>query len=203
MGYKITGDMQEKRTEIVKLQEVVLTIPSHKQLAKTNRLLVGAVFFLMAVVMVVGFVFIPNSDIVKNANKINAAQLAAQGMNPAVSTEVNNLKGQLIGLVSGSIESKLKTLETSIKSGTVDNSLGTIADLQNDIKALRSYSEPVDKPQAVVTNVQLAEEVTHLKHLIYATLVSCALMFVAAAGVWVKYRKRLPYKEIRSFLGRR
>lgn len=195
--------MQEKRTEIVKLHEVVLTIPSHKQLAKTNRFLVGVVFLLMAVVVIVGFVFIPNSDVVKNANKINAAQLATQGMNPVVSAEVNNLKGQLIGLVSGSIESKLKTLETSIKSGTVDNSLGTIADLQNDIKALRSYSDPVDKPQAVVTNMQLVEEVTHLKHLIYATLVSCALMFVAAAGIWVRYRKRLPYKEIRSFLDRR
>ena len=195
--------MQDKRTEIVKLQEVVLTIPSYKQLAKTNRLLVGVVFFLMAVVMVVGFVFIPNSDVVKNANIINAAQVAAQGMNPVVSTEVNNLKGQLIGLVSGSIESKLKTLETSIKSGTLDNSLGTIADLQNDIKVLRSYSEQANKPQVAVSNVQLVEEVTHLKHLIYATLVSCALMFVAAAGIWVRYRKRLPYKEIRSFLDRR
>ena len=120
-----------------------------------------------------------------------------------VSTEVNNLKGQLIGLLSGSIESKLKTLETSIKSGTVDNSLGTIADLQNDIKVLRSYSEPTNKPQAAVSNVQLAEEVTHLKHLIYASLASCGLMFVAAAGVWVKYRRRLPYKEVKKgFLGK-
>ncbi len=196
--------MQVKRTEIVKLQGVVRTIPSHQQLMKVNRLLVGAVFCLMLIVFILGFVFIPSSDVVNSADKINAAQIAAQGMNPVVSTEVNNLKGQLIGLLSGSIESKLKTLESSIKSGTVDNSLGTIADLQNDIKVLRSYSEPANKPESVVSNVQLAEEVTHLKHLIYASLASCGLMFVAAAGVWVRYRRRLPYKEIKTgYLGRR
>lgn len=196
--------MQKKRTEVVKLQGVVRTIPSHQQLMKVNRLLLGAVLFLMATVLVAGFVFIPSSEVVNNAKKTNPAELVAQGLNPAVSAEVNTLKGQLIGLVSGSIEGKLKTLETSIKSGTVDNSLGTIADLKNDIKTLRTYSEPPKKPEAVVSNVQLAEEVTHLKHLIYASLASCGLMFVAAAGVWIKYRKRLPYKKIKmGYLGKR
>ncbi|ESS70442.1 hypothetical protein MGMO_122c00020 [Methyloglobulus morosus KoM1] len=196
--------MQDKRTEIVKLQGVVRTIPSHQQLVKTNRLLMGAVLFLMMLVLIVGIVFIPSSNIVERADKINVAHIVAQGMNPVVSTEVNNLKGQLIGLLSGSIESKLKALETSIKSGTVDNSLGTIADLKNDIKTLRTYSEPPNKPEAVVSNEQLAEEVTHLKHLIYASLTSCGLMFVAVAGVWVKYRSRLPYKDIKTgYLGRR
>ncbi len=196
--------MQEKRTEIVKLQAVVRTIPSHQQLVKANRLLVGAVFCLMLIIFVLGLVFVPSSDVVKNVKKFNAAGIVAQGTNPAVSAEVNTLKGQLIGLLSGSIEGKLKTLEQSIKLGAVDNSLGTIADLKNDIKALRSYSEPAKKPEAVVSNVQLAEEVSHLKHLIYASLASCGLMFVAATGMWVKYRKRLPYKENKTgYLGRR
>jgi hypothetical protein len=196
--------MQEKRTEIVKLQAVVRTIPSHQQLVKANRLLMGAVFLLMVIVLVVGFVFIPSSDGINNYTKINTATIAAQGTNPAVSSEVNTLKGQLIGLLSGSIEGKLKTLEQSVKIGSVDNSLGTIADLKNDIKVLRSYSDTPKKAEAVVSNVQLAEEVSHLKHLIYASLASCALMFVAAAGVWVKYRKRLPYKEIKKgYLGRK
>jgi hypothetical protein len=194
--------MQEKRTEIVKLQAVVRTIPSLQQLVKANRFLMGAVFLLMIIVLVVGFVFIPSSDVINNYTKINTATIAAQGANPAASSEVNTLKGQLIGLLSGSIEGKLKTLEQSVKLGSVDNSLGTIADLKNDIKALRSYSEPPKKPEAVVSNVQLAEEVSHLKHLIYASLASCGLMFVAAAGVWVKYRKR-PYKDVKKgFLGR-
>lgn len=195
--------MQEKRTDIVKLHAVVRTIPSYQQLVKANRFLVGAVLLLMVMVLVVGFVFIPNSDVINNYTKINPGTIATQGANPAVSAEVNTLKGQLIGLLSGSIEGKLKTLEQSIKLGSVDNSLGTIADLKNDIKVLRSYSEPTKKPEAVVSNVQLAEEVSHLKHLIYASLASCGLMFVAAAGVWVKYRKRLPYKEIKKgYLGR-
>ena len=196
--------MQEKRSEIIKIQGVVRTIPSHQQLMKVNKVLMGAVFFLMAIVLIIGFLFIPSSDIVKSYKKINAANIAAQGMNPAISAEVNTLKGQLIGLVSGSIESKLRTLEESVKSGAVDNSLGTIQDLKNDIKMLHSYSDTPEKVEAVVSNAQLAEEVSHLKHLIYTSLASCGLMFVAVAGVWVKYRKRLPYKDIKKgYLGRR
>jgi hypothetical protein len=195
--------MPEKRTEIVKIHEVVRTIPSHQQLMKVNRTLMGAVLFLMLVVFVLGLIFVPDPNLVQGREKLSASGIASEGMNPAVSPEVNALKGQLIGLVSGSIESKLKTLENSVKSGTVDNSLGTIADLKNDLKVLRSYSDNPQKAQTVVSNVQLAEEVTHLKHLIYATLASCGLMFVAVAGVWVKYRKRLPYKEIKKgFLGK-
>ena len=194
--------MQEKRTDIIKIQGVVRTIPSHQQLVKVNRLLLGAVFLLMLIVVVLGFLFVPSSDGVAGYKKISVSTIAAEGMNPVVSAEVNTLKGQLIGLVSGSIEGKLNTLEQSVKLGSVDNALGTIADLKNDIKVLRSYSDTPKKAEAVVSNVQLAEEVTHLKHLIYMSLASCGLMFVAAAGVWVKYRKRLPYKGIRSFLGR-
>lgn len=195
--------MQEKRTEIVKVQGVVRTIPTHQQLMKINQMLMGAVFFLMLVVFIVGLVFIPDADVTENYAKINATSFAAQGMNPVVSAEVNNLKGQLIGMVSGSIESKLRSLEESIKSGTVNNSLGTIEDLKNDIKVLRTYSEIPKKEQASVSNQELAKEVTHLKGLIYMSLVSCGLMFVGAVGIWVKYRKRLPYIEIKTgFLGK-
>jgi hypothetical protein len=194
--------MQKKRTEIVKIHGVVRTIPSHQQLLKANRALMGAVFFLMLVVFILGIVFVPDSGGIESYNNINASKIAAQGMNPAVSSEVNALKGQLIGLVSGSIESKLSSLEASIKSGTLDNSLGTIADLKNDIKVLRSYSDGSQKGSVVISNQDLAQEVTHLKHLIYMTLASCGLMFAAVASVWVRYRKRLPYKEIKSFLGR-
>lgn len=196
--------MPEKRAEIVKIHGVVRTIPSYQQLAKANRLLLGFVFFLMCVVIGLGLFFIPNPELSLGNSKHNAIA-AVQGANPAVSPEVSALKGQLVGLVSGSIESKLKSLENSIKSGADTNALGTIADLKNDVKTLRAYTEPPRKPEtvAVVSNVQLAEEVTHLKHLIYMSLASCALMFVAAAGVWVKYRKRLPYKDIKTgFLGR-
>lgn len=197
--------MQEKRTEIVKVQGIVRVIPSHQQLVKANRMLMGAVFFLMLVVFVLGAVFIPNSDTVTDYAKISATKMAVQGMNPVVSSEVNNLKGQLIGLVSGSIESKLRSLEVSIKTGTMTNSLSTIEDLKKDVKALRSYSTSAspNKEETSVSNQKIAEEVTHLKGLIYMSLASCGLMFVAAAGVWFKMRKYLPYKEIKSILGKR
>jgi hypothetical protein len=195
--------MPEKKSEIVKIQGVIRTIPSHQQLMKVNKMLLGVVFFLMLTVFVLGVLFIPSSDVIKGYKKISAVDIASEGLNPAVSSEVNALKGQLIGLVSGSIESKLKTLEESLKSGSVDNSLGTIADLKNDIKTLRAYSDAPKKQEVIVTNQQLSQEVTHLKHLIYTSLASCGLMFAAAAGVWAKYRKRLPFKEIKkSYLGR-
>jgi hypothetical protein len=196
--------MREKRTEIVKVQGVVRTIPSHQQLMKVNQMLMGAVIFLMLVLFIVGLVIIPDADVTENYAKINATRVAAQGMNPVVSAEVNKLKGQLIGMVSGSIESKLRSLEESIKLGTVNHSLGTIEDLKNDIKVLRTYSETPKKDQASMSNQELAKEVTHLKGLIYMSLVSCGLMFVGAAGIWVKYRKRLPHIDVKSgFLGKR
>jgi hypothetical protein len=108
---------------------------------------------------------------------------------------VHTLKGQFVGLVSGSIESKLRTLEESIRLGAASNALGTIADLKNDVKVLRSYSEPVNKDSAVIDNAQVMREMSQLKRLIYLTLASCGLMLAAVAGVWLKNRYRLPYKE--------
>ncbi len=163
----------------------------------------GVVVFFMFLALIMGFVLIPDSDEMAKFNKINVAAIAGQGMNPVVSAEVNALKGQVIGLVSGSIESKLRSLEESIKSGTASSSLDTIEDLKNDIKVLRSYSDTPQKESVNVSNQDLAKEVTHLKHLIYVIIASCGLMFAAAAGMWIKYRNRLPYEEIRSFLGRR
>ncbi|MBK8814139.1 MAG: hypothetical protein IPN42_00850 [Methylococcaceae bacterium] len=195
--------MQEKRTEIVKFQGIVKTIPSHQQLMRVNKMLMGAVFFLMVVVFILGLVFVPNPDIVTDYNKIYAVNLAAQGMNPVVSKEVNNLKGQLIGIVSGSIEGKLITLEESIKSGSLKNSVGTIEDLKNDIRVLRSYTQAPAKDDTVVSNQELVQEVTQLKGLIYMSLVSCGLMFAATASVWIKIRKYLPYQEIKRILGKR
>ncbi len=194
--------MQEKRTEIVKIQGLVTTIPSHQQLMKVNRVLMGMLLFLMFMVVALGFYFVPSPDrFIVNKNAEMASKPVSLETNTVVLAEVNSLKTQMVGLISGSIESKLSVLEDSIRSGAVSNSLGTIADLKNDIKVLRTYSE-APKKQAVVTNQELVQEVSHLKKLIYLTLGSCGLMFVAAAGVWVKSRE-LPYKEIKYFHRRR
>jgi hypothetical protein len=196
--------MREQRTEIVKFEDSLHAVPPNQQLMKVNRWLLGIVFFLMVTVFVLGMVYVPEADVLSQYQRLGLAELRTSEVSPATSEDVDALKTQVVGLVGGSIEAKLKVLENSIKSGSVDNSLGTLTDLKNDIKLLRSYSGVPKKVETVVSNVQLVEEVSHLKRLIYATLASCGLMFVGAAGVWVKYRKRLPYKANKiGYLGKR
>ena len=190
------SDMYEKKSEIAVLQR----IPSHQGLMKVNRWLMAMVFFLMTVIVIAGFFFFPANDITRyKKSEVNIAE-----MNPVLSAEVNTLKGQFVGLVSGSIESKLRTLEESVRLGTVSTALGTIEDLKNDVKVLRSYSEPAKQEKVVIDNKQLMQEMSELKRLIYVTLASCGLMLAAVVGIWFKNRYRLPYKEsIIRYLGKK
>ena len=190
------SDMHETKSEIVVLQR----IPSHQGLMKVNRWLMAMVFFLMTVIVIAGFFMFPANDIKSyKKSEVNVVE-----MNPVLSAEVNTLKGQFVGLVSGSIESKLRTLEESVRLGTVSTALGTIEDLKNDVKVLRSYSEPAKKEKVVLSNEQLMQEMSELKHLIYVTLASCGLMLAAVASIWFKNRYRLPYKEaIIRYLGKK
>ena len=190
------SDMHETKSEIVVLQR----IPSHQGLMKANRWLMAMVFFLMTVIVIAGFFFLPANDV----TRFKKSEVTVTEMNPVLSAEVNTLKGQFVGLVSGSIESKLRSLEESIRQGTVSNSLGTIEDLKNDVKVLRSYSEPAKKEKVSISNEKLMQEMSELKRLIYVTLASCGLMLAAVAGIWFKNRYRLPYKEaIIRYLGKK
>ncbi len=190
------SDMYEKKSEIAVLQR----IPSHQGLMKVNRWLMAMVFFLMTVIVIAGFFFFPANDITRyKKSEVNIAE-----MNPVLSAEVNTLKGQFVGLVSGSIESKLRALEESVRLGTVSTALGTIEDLKNDVKVLRSYSEPAKQEKVVIDNKQLMQEMSELKRLIYVTLASCGLMLAAVVGIWFKNRYRLPHKEaIIRYLGKK
>lgn len=170
-------------------------IPSHHALMKVNRLLLTIVCALMVVVLIAGFLLFPTDSFINRYKNATATEAYAAEMNPVLSAEVNALKGQLVGLVSGSIESKLNALEESIRVGAVSSSIGTIEDLKNDLKVLRSYSEPAKKGKAVVSNEQLMQEMSQLKRLIYVTIASCGLMLAAVAGIWIKNRNRLPYKD--------
>lgn len=182
---------------------VLQRIPSHDALMKVNRLLLTIVCALMAVVLIAGFLLFPTDSFISSYKKATVTETYAAEMNPVLSAEVNALKGQLVGLVSGSIESKLNALEESIRVGSVSSSIGTIEDLKNDLKVLRAYSEPDKKGKVVVSNEQLMQEMSQLKHLIYVTLASCGLMLAAVAGIWIKNRNRLPYKETKtSYLGK-
>ena len=189
------SELHETKSEVVVLQR----IPSHQGLMKVNRWLMAMVFFLMTVIVIAGLFLFPANDV----TRFKKSEATIAEMNPVLSAEVNTLKGQFVGLVSGSIESKLRALEDSIRLGSVSSSLGTIEDLKNDVKVLRSYSEPPKEKNVVIANnEQLMQEMSELKRLIYVTLASCGLMLAAVAGIWFKNRYRLPYKEaVKRYLG--
>ncbi len=178
----------------------------HHELVKANRILLVLVFTLMIFVFVLGFLILPDYDLVdqvKSRQPRSEAVLAVQ--NPVLSDEINTLKSQLVGLVSGSIESKLRTLEKSIRMGSISASLGTIEDLKNDVRVLRSYSEPTARKK--VTENRLSEEVIRelgqLKRLIYLTFASCGLMLAGIAAFWLRNRFRLKYQGHRYYLGQK
>ncbi|WP_432742041.1 hypothetical protein ABXJ76_16400 [Methylobacter sp. G7] len=182
---------------------ILQRIPSHHALMKVNRLLLTIVCSLMAVVLIAGFLLVPTDSFINRYKNATATETYAAEMNPVLSAEVNALKGQLVGLVSGSIESKLNALEQSIRIGSVSSSISTIEDLKSDLKALRSYTEPAKKGKVVISNEQLIQEMSQLKQLIYLTIASCGLMLAAVAGIWIKNHNRLPYKETKtSYLGK-
>ena len=181
------SDIHETKSEIVVLQR----IPSHQGLMKVNRWLMAVVFFLMTVIVIAGLFMLPANGV----TSYKKSEVAVVEMNPVLSAEVNTLKGQFVGLVSGSIEGKLRSLEESIRQGSASTALGTVEDLKNDVKVLRSYSEPAKKEKVAIANEQLMQEMSELKRLIYVTFASCGLMLAAVAGIWFKNRYRLPYKE--------
>jgi len=196
------SDSDKVYSEIVEVRGGLHRVAVNQGLMKINRLLLTIVFSLMGVIVILGFFLLPTHVFVNDYTKVTASDAYAVEMNPALSQEVNALKGQLVGLVSGSIESKLRALEESVRMGVVANSLGTIEDLKNDVKVLRTYSEPTKKDPAVIANEQLIHEVTQLKTLIYMTLGSCGLMLAAIAGIWLKNSNLLPHKKVKTgFLG--
>ena len=168
--------------------------PQHQGLVIANRFLLLVASSLMVIVFVLGFLLLPADDMLDNfkeKKKVIPEVYAMQ--NPALAAEINTLKGQLVGLVSGSIESKLRTLEESIRMGRMNTSLGTIQDLKNDVRILRSYSEPEKKQGQSPANEALLKEVSQLKNLIYLTLTSCGLLIAAVGGIWIRNHYRLSH----------
>ena len=199
-------DIKSELVDAKKCSIVVLTdTPQHQGLVKANRFLLLVASSLMVVVFVLGFFLLPSDDILDSFNaKQRVAPVAYALQNPVISAEINTLKGQLVGLVSGSIESKLRTIEESIRMGNMNTSLGTIQDLKNDVKVLRSYSVPENKVMKNQANEALFKEVSQLKNLIYLTLTSCGLMLAAIGGFWARnhYRLAHPRSLSRAELGK-
>jgi len=187
-----SNDAGGRQNDIV----VLSNTPHFQGLVKANRMLLLLASSLMVIVFLLGFLLLPADNVLdsfKAKNNNVAVTYAVQ--NPVLSSEINNLKGQLVGLISGSIESKLRALESNIKQGSVTESLGTIQDLRNDVKVLQAYSVPEKKVVSSQVNQALMEEVSQLKSLIYLTLTSCGLMIAAIAGFWVRNRYRLSHLD--------
>lgn len=190
------SDNHKKPSQLLVLPKT----PSQQPLmVMQRRLLLRGVLFVMSFIFIAGFLWQPKRDFLHDYQQVTAKDNAIANANPPLSTDINTLKGQFVGLVSGSIEGKLRTLEESLKTGAVTHSLGTIEELKTDVKMLRLYAEPVNStPQTTanpVSTVQLMQEMSQLKRLIYWTFASCGLMLAAVAGVWLRHLKKLPSKE--------
>jgi hypothetical protein len=191
-------------------QSVVLLNDFQRQysLVKVNRALLLLLAVLMTLVVMMGFLLLPSYDISDKLPEQQKISTSVQALKtPGLSQEIDILKGQLVGLVSGSIESKLRILEQSIRSGSLATSLGAIEDIKNDVKVLRSYSQPRTvesiSPEVTQLNQKLIDELSQLKRLIYLTLGSCGVMIAAIAGFWLRNRFRLEYEgRDRKYLGK-
>lgn len=175
---------------------LIQAVQKHHALVKANRFLLALVFVLMVAVFVMGVFLMPKQKSL-NELKPHQADAAAYALqNPVISAEINMLKGQLFGLVSGSIDSKLRSLEENIKRGSMVDSLNTLQDLKSDVKVLSTYSNaPQAENKSSDTNQQLIKELTDLKDLVYMTFISCGLMVAALAGVWLRHRYRLTHQR--------
>jgi hypothetical protein len=181
---------------------VLQAIQPHHALVKANRYLLGLVLVLMAFVFVLGFVLLPRQNMLEEMGKSQASSVSAT-QNPALAAEINTIKGQMFGLVSGSIESKLRSLEDNIRRGSLSESLDTIQDLKNEVKILGSYSQGASTTaEKAEADQKVIKELTELKGLIYLTFISCGLMIAAFAGVWLRQRRLTHYRQHKAFLGR-
>lgn len=179
-------EVYDRKHNVVVLQ----TVESDRALLKTNRLLVMAVFGLIVLVFLLGWVVVPRQHVLEQLGRSQASAVYA-AQNPALTAEISALKGQMFGLVSGSIESKLRSLEDTIRRGSLTDSLETLQDLKSEVKLLSSYSAV--KPEQAVVDQTVIHELSELKSLIYLSVVSCGLMLAALAGLWLRHRLRLTH----------
>lgn len=185
------------------LQRAVILHPAYNNefsLLKANRILFYAVITLISVVSVFGLFLMSKHDALTQFEKQQViAEIQKQQINPALTEEINALKAQLLGLISGSIESKLSVLEESIQSGILTTTaMQTIQGLKSDVTVLKTYSKTgagrliASNTRAIATRMdkQLIDEIAYLKNLFYISIASCGLLAVAMGGIWYQSQTR-------------
>ncbi len=208
------SDMRENNSDgqhADRRKAIILHEPAHWGLQHFNRLLLVAFVSLMLIIIVLGYLLFPANyilhDFERRQIQAKPVDISKIPMNPVLSAEIDALKAQLVGLVSGSIESKLNILEASVRSGKVSaDDLHTIQQVKNDLQVLKTYSktgagrliaikqEPPPPPVSEVSKA-LLQEMSQLKNLIYVSIASCGLMLAAVAGIWLKARYRLEFQR--------
>ena len=105
-----------RKTENNKVRNMAVLNPvTQLSVWKMNRLVLAIIISLMATVVFMGMLLMPENEIVPKTTQVHkSTELYNVQMNPVISAEVDALKSQLVGLVSGSIESKLNTLEEGL-----------------------------------------------------------------------------------------
>ena len=199
------GDLRKNNENNKSVRNLtVLNSATQLSVLKMNRWVLAMLVGLMVTVIFMGMLLMPAENIVKQpAIALSATELYEVQMNPVLSAEVDALKSQLVGLVSGSIESKLKILEEALRSGTIsETGLDTIHALQDDLVVLKTYSETgagrliaqkyLQQPKNIET-IALAEQVSQLKGLVHFLITSCGLMVAVLGGVWVRKRYALEH----------
>lgn len=207
------SDIRENNSDAQQAERrnAVILQPTQQGLLHFNRLLLVAFVALMLIIVMLGYLLFPANHILRDFEhqqmQVKQVDISKIPMNPVLTAEIDALKGQLVGLVSGSIESKLNILEASVRSGKVSvDDLNTIHAVKNDLQVLKTYSktgagrliaieqEPPPPPVSEVSNA-LLQEMSQLKNLIYVSIASCGLMLAAVAGIWLKARYRLGHQR--------
>lgn len=197
------GDLRKnnENNKSVRNLTILNSVP-HASVLKMNRVVLAMLVCLMALVIIMGALLIPEEYTVgQPVQAAKAVELYEVQMNPVLSAEVDALKSQLVALVSGSIESKLKILEDSLQNGTITKTgLETIRSLQEDLIVLKTYSETgagrliANKYLPQTRNLEtiaLTEQVSQLKGLVRFLITSCGIMLACIGGVWVRKRYAL------------
>ncbi|MGD0961546.1 MAG: hypothetical protein ABSB19_17190 [Methylomonas sp.] len=191
-------DIETPNRDVVVLQ----TIQPHHALVKTNRVLLTLVFILMTLVFVMGLILLPRHPMLEQIGRQRAAN-ADVAQNSAISAEITTLKSQMFSLVSGSVESKLKSLEDNLRRGNIAASMDALQDLKGDVKLLTALpQDSAVRAEQTAVEQTVIKELSELKSLIYLTFVSCGLMIAALAGVWLRRRHRLTHQHKPAFLSR-
>ncbi len=204
------GELRKKNENNKSMRNVtVLHSATQLSVLKMNWLILAVMVGLMALVVFMGSVIMSmDKSAIQSAQAKKPIELYKLQMNPVLSAEVDALKSQLVGVVSGSIESKLKILEESLRTGAISEiGLETIHSLQQDVIVLKTYSKTgagrliAQKYLQEVSHVsskKLADEVSQLKSLIHVLIASCGLMMAAVGGVWVRKRYALLTTDARD-----